>query len=76
MVICIIYSAPFVLKKDVYACEKSFASPKCRLYARLQKSKLKKLIITKDAVIYVRHTESSCAIFRLVKNHQAIKEII
>ena len=64
MVICIIYSAPFVLKKDVYAYEKSLASPKCRLYAHLQKSKLKKLkIITKDAVIYVRHTESSCAIF-------------
>ena len=43
MVICIIYSAPFVLKKDVYAYEKSLASPKCRLYAHLQKSKLKKL---------------------------------
>lgn len=29
---CIIYSAPFVLKKDVYAYEKSLASPKCRMY--------------------------------------------
>lgn len=29
---CIIYSAPFVLKKDVYAYEKSLASPKCHTY--------------------------------------------
>ena len=63
---CIIYNAPFVLKKDVYAYEKSLASPKCHMYVHLKKSKAKtqKRLITKDAVIYVCHTESSSAVFK------------
>lgn len=36
---CIIYSAPFVLKKDVYAYEKSSASPKCHTRALERKKK-------------------------------------
>lgn len=38
---CIIYSAPFVLKKDVYAYEKSLASPKVPYICALKKSKAK-----------------------------------
>lgn len=61
---CIIYSAPFVLKKDVYAYEKSLASPKCHMYVHSKKAKQKqkKRRISKDAVIYGRHTESSAMV--------------
>lgn len=38
---CIIYSAPFVLKKDVYAYEKSLASPKVPYMCALKKAKQK-----------------------------------
>lgn len=64
---CIIYSAPFVLKKDVYAYEKTLASPKCHTRAlkkKKEQSKNTKREITKDAVIYVCHSESSSAVFK------------
>ena len=44
------------LKRMFMLMRRASLSPKCRLYAYLQKSKLKtQKIITKDAVIYVRH---------------------
>lgn len=36
---CIIYSAPFVLKKDVYASEKSLSSPKVPFICAQKKGK-------------------------------------
>lgn len=68
---CIIYSAPFVLKKDVYAYEKSLASPKvpyiCALKkAKTQKDKLLKMLWSMYVIL------NHCVLCSGVENHQAV----
>ena len=70
---CIIYSAPFVLKKDVYAYEKSLASPKvpyiCALKKAKQKHKKDKLLkMLWSMYVILNH----CVPCSGVENHRAV----
>lgn len=68
---CIIYSAPFVLKKDVYAYEKSLASPKVPYICALKKAKTQKDKLLKmlwSMYVILKH----CVPCSDVENRQAV----